>query len=47
MNIYKVKVLLDVIAEDEQKAMDKASEDINENLTEIDKISVISSEIYS
>lgn len=47
MNIYTVKVILNVIAKDDESAMEKVHNDIKENDTEVDCVQIISSEIYN
>ena len=47
MNSYEIKVILNVIAKDDETAIEKAHSDIKQNDTEIDSMQIISSEIYS
>lgn len=47
MNAYRIKVELDVIAKDDETAIELAKNDINENDTEIQDIQIMWSEEYN
>ena len=47
MNVYRIKVELDVIAKDDETAIELVKNDINENDTEIQDIQIIWSEEYN
>lgn len=47
MNCYEVQVILRVIASDEENAIKYVKRDILEQETDIDKITILTTEIYS
>lgn len=47
MNIYRIQVILDVIASDDELAVEKVKSDIKEEFTDLKDIKILWDEEYS